>query len=360
LEAFELSEDDKTHNERIRARLSSQDSTRGAFFNQKNFKATPREPHPFGSGPKKPPKADSHNPFGSDSGQEKKPAKPDPFSCNDIETPMALETVMDPLQYSDHSFDFSNNDSWMASSRGSDIPLNERYVSSGSSLPLNEINATLRASFGGPPPPAPGYLPPALVQAQQEEINVFSSMVLKENYGTTTVQADSEKSRHSSNITQDEDEQDEDDDDDDDEGILSLSYYEEDDVPISIIERIKQFFDPTDWLLSDVEYQDGEPFLEDGIRWTLPGIFRHVLYNPEFPEFTSLQQFSWAVILGILMGIYTAVWKNIIEKCVDFTWQTIPGKLLQWGVFTDLDGSFPLPHYMWIAPSIFGGVSAEK
>ena len=58
------------------------------------------------------------------------------------------------------------------------------------------------------------------------------------------------------------------------------------------------------------------------------------------------------------MGFYTAIWKNIIERGVDLVWQTIPGKLHHLGVFTDLDGAFPLPHYMWICPSIFGGVSS--
>lgn len=172
MEAFELSEDEKTHNERIRARSSSQDSTRGAFFNQAKIKATTSQsrqthPHLSGSGPKKPPKAGSHA-FAGGSGHDK-PAKPDPFSRNDIETPMPLEPMIDPLQYSEHSFDFSPNDSWLVSPHGSD-----NLLSSGS---LSEMDANLRGTFRGPhrPPPAPGYLPPALVQAQQQEIHYWDS-----------------------------------------------------------------------------------------------------------------------------------------------------------------------------------------
>jgi hypothetical protein len=34
----------------------------------------------------------------------------------------------------------------------------------------------------------------------------------------------------------------------------------------------------------------------------------------------------------------------------------MPEKLLELGVFTDKSGIFPVYHYMWICPSLFGGV----
>jgi len=42
---------------------------------------------------------------------------------------------------------------------------------------------------------------------------------------------------------------------------------------------------------------------------------------------------------------------------VEFVWKYIPETLYEWGVFTDLNGSRPLPHYMWLCPAFFGGVS---
>ena len=56
------------------------------------------------------------------------------------------------------------------------------------------------------------------------------------------------------------------------------------------------------------------------------------------------------------MGIYTAAWKLLIEACVEFTWKTVPERLQQWGLFTDVDGAFPMYHYMWLTPSLFGAV----
>ena len=47
---------------------------------------------------------------------------------------------------------------------------------------------------------------------------------------------------------------------------------------------------------------------------------------------------SWAVLLGILMGFYTAGWKEIIEHSVDIMWKELPEALLEWGFFTELDG----------------------
>ena len=206
----------------------------------------------------------------------------------------------------------------------------------------------------------------ASMAQQQEDIANFASMV-QADYGTNHPPPPfTPPERQPSQFSQlsrtlrselDEDNDDVEDDDDDDE---PFSYVEEDHMTCS--ERVKHFLDPTDFLLSDVkEYdEDGNPIFdnENGGRWTIPGLLRHFLYNPEYPEFTSLQQFNWAVILGVIMGIYTAVWKNIIEQCVDFVWQTVPEKLLKWGIFTDLDGKFPLPYYMCICPAVFGGVSA--
>ena len=50
------------------------------------------------------------------------------------------------------------------------------------------------------------------------------------------------------------------------------------------------------------------------------------------------------------------VWKTIVESGVDFVWETVPAYLLEKGLFTSLDGWFPLYHYMWIVPSVFGAI----
>jgi len=124
--------------------------------------------------------------------------------------------------------------------------------------------------------------------------------------------------------------------------------------------RQSQFLDvldPTHWLAKDVKFgEDGVPYFEESTFWTAAGLVRHLLYNPISPEFTSLQQFCWSINLGILMGVYTAVWKEIIEFSVELMWKEIPELLLEKGMFTDLDGSFPLYHYMWICPAFWGGL----
>jgi H+/Cl- antiporter ClcA len=133
---------------------------------------------------------------------------------------------------------------------------------------------------------------------------------------------------------------------------------DEDDITIrrTYSEQLLDWLDPSDWLSADVRFDsDGAPYFEDASKRTVAGIVRALLYNPVYPEFTSLQQFSWAVIIGIFMGVYTAAWKLLIENCVDLMWRAIPEALLRLGVFTDLDGSFPIYHYMWIVPSVFGG-----
>jgi H+/Cl- antiporter ClcA len=121
--------------------------------------------------------------------------------------------------------------------------------------------------------------------------------------------------------------------------------------------RINEKIDITGWLSKDVVYDhEGIPFFDSTTNWTIAGIIRWLFYNPFYPEFTSLQQFCWAVVLGVFMGIFTAGWKLLIDACVEFTWKTFPEKLLQWGFFTNLDGAFPLYHYMWITPGVLSGI----
>lgn len=85
-------------------------------------------------------------------------------------------------------------------------------------------------------------------------------------------------------------------------------------------------------------------------------LYAHFIYNDDLPEFTTLQQSFWAVVIGVIMGIITALWGWFIDFCVDFIWKTIPGYLYEIGIFTDVNGHLPLPHYMWICPCLFGGV----
>ena len=88
--------------------------------------------------------------------------------------------------------------------------------------------------------------------------------------------------------------------------------------------------------------------------------FQKLVYFDAQPEFTSIQQSTWAVIIGIVMGFFTAIWGEVIEHCVEFTWKTVPEFLLEKGIFTDLDGSLPLPYYMVLCPAVFGGVSTKR
>jgi len=125
---------------------------------------------------------------------------------------------------------------------------------------------------------------------------------------------------------------------------------------------VRQFFDPTEWLIADVTYaatEDGMAmpiFPEDEGFISIRILLRRFVYNPLIPEFSSLQQFVWSIIIGIVMGVYTAGWKSLIELCVDFFWVTVPTFLKRIGFFTGLDGWFPLVHYMWICPTIFGAI----
>jgi H+/Cl- antiporter ClcA len=126
---------------------------------------------------------------------------------------------------------------------------------------------------------------------------------------------------------------------------------------IGLSEHMMEWINFSAWLSEDVERnKEGLPVYDPSLKWTLRGFIRFFIYNPLFPEFSSFQQFTWAVIIGAFMGVYTAGWKRLIETCVEFTWKTVPEKLLDWGWFTDLDGIFPLFHYMWIVPTLLGGI----
>eukprot|EP00977_Amphora_coffeiformis_P011294 scaffold2720_cov173-Amphora_coffeaeformis.AAC.1 len=115
-------------------------------------------------------------------------------------------------------------------------------------------------------------------------------------------------------------------------------------------------YDPTPWLVRDAQIDNhtGEPYFPPETEWTAAGLVRRFLYDPITPEFTSLQQFTWANVIGILMGIYTALWKMLVEACIDVVWVTVPKLLLQYGFFTSIHGWFPQYHYMWIVPTLFG------
>ncbi len=92
---------------------------------------------------------------------------------------------------------------------------------------------------------------------------------------------------------------------------------------------------------------------EEQLTW-----YQYLVYHSQEPEFTSVQQYFWSTFIGILMGFFTAFWGELIEWCVEFTWKTAPEHLLEWGVFTDLEGSRPLPYYFVACPAVFGGVSS--
>jgi len=87
-------------------------------------------------------------------------------------------------------------------------------------------------------------------------------------------------------------------------------------------------------------------------------LLKYLIWDPDVPELTSLQLFNVAVLIGLFMGVFTASWGIIIESSVEFFWVDVPEWLLERGIFTDLDGNLPLPHYMWICPAIFGAILA--
>lgn len=164
-----------------------------------------------------------------------------------------------------------------------------------------------------------------------------------------------------------------DDDDEEEEYENSLDFeYDEDEQQqhqppskwTSFWSRFTHFSNPSVWLMQDSKYDEtGRPYFDDDdagrtittVSWTLQAFVRRFLFNPLSPDFTSLQLFCWAVLIGIAMGFYTALWKKILERGLDIMWETLPVWLLQIGVFTDVDGAFPLYHYMWIVPATLGG-----
>jgi hypothetical protein len=202
---------------------------------------------------------------------------------------------------------------------------------------------------------------------QQQEMDTFSSLIQSDygssaNAGTTQYrvappqappQSDPRDMPYqrstSTDYSEDEDSESNLFDDEHDE------YSMDDSVPL--YGRMTALLDPTPWLCRNAKYDaDGMPFFDDYAAWTLAGFFRHYLYNPFSPEFTSLQQFNWAVLLGVVMGFYTAAWKLIIEHGLEFVWKSVPEKLMELGVFTDASGIFPIYHYMYICPSMFASV----
>ena len=60
---------------------------------------------------------------------------------------------------------------------------------------------------------------------------------------------------------------------------------------LTFTQRIMDMVD--DWLSSGVEFDnEGVPKFRDSLKLTLPSIVRTLFFNPLYPEFTSLQQFS--------------------------------------------------------------------
>jgi hypothetical protein len=162
---------------------------------------------------------------------------------------------------------------------------------------------------------------------QQKEMDIFSSLI-QADYGTST-NTDATQFRgaplpqapphsddprntqyqHSQSTDYSEDE-DEYADEDDSQSNLFGDEHSMDDSSAPLFSRMAALLDPTPWLCRNAKYDaDGMPFFDDYSAWTLAGFFRHYLYNPFSPEFTSLQQFCWAIILGVVMGFYTAAWK---------------------------------------------------
>ena len=116
------------------------------------------------------------------------------------------------------------------------------------------------------------------------------------------------------------------------------------------------WWNPAIWLTRDVKVSpDGVPYFEVTSPWRPSACIRHFFWDPLHPEFTALQLFVWAILIGAVMGVYTALWKWFIEYCIEQVWVTFPTHLLQWGVFTGIQGRFPLYHYMWICPAAMGG-----
>lgn len=246
-----------------------------------------------------------------------------------------------------------------------DVATAMSYVDKDNNVRASLLGSTIFDDHHSSPlnfPPKAAPQPPG--SSQQEEIANFAAMLHGADYGAVdstpepvhplkgkSAQSGNDKGKHTlpySATTSGA-------------GIPPVDSADDDDVFEDELEEreshVLGFLDPTDWLVRDLKFDSkGVPFFDERAGWTIAGFVRYLLFNPIAPEFTSLQQFSWAVILGILMGFYTAFWKQVIEHSVDIMWKEIPEALLEWGVFTELDGSFPLYHWMWICPAFWGGV----
>jgi H+/Cl- antiporter ClcA len=199
-------------------------------------------------------------------------------------------------------------------------------------------------------------------RSSELDIAAFSAMVLSPENPTTTTPAAAAPLPPASRPPRPkprrkENEDDYDADEDENQMDESSEWTEEDTE--SWWDFVSRWLDPTDYLMQDAKIgTDGKPYFDryEEQWWSLAATVRHVFYNPREPEFTSLQQFSWAVVIGVVMGVYVSFWKSLIEGGVDFMWKTLPAELLRLGVFTDIHGSFPLYHYMWICPAVWGGI----
>jgi len=89
---------------------------------------------------------------------------------------------------------------------------------------------------------------------------------------------------------------------------------------------------------------------------TLKNLYKEYVFDMGNPCLNSNKLFFWSAMFGIFFGVFTAVWSMFIEKAIDAVWVRFPIYLLENGIFTDLDGHLPLPHYIWIVQTIFGAV----
>ncbi|GAX26196.1 hypothetical protein FisN_16Lh013 [Fistulifera solaris] len=205
-------------------------------------------------------------------------------------------------------------------------------------------------------------------RSSELDIAAFSAMVLSQENPTTSPAAAAVAapaplplaSRPPRPKPRTKEQEDDDYDADEDENQIeeSSSEWTEDEME-SLWDFVSRWLDPTDYLMQDAKIgTDGNPYFDQNEErwWSLAATVRNVFYNPLEPEFTSLQQFSWAIVIGVVMGVYVSFWKSLIEGGVEFMWKTLPAELLRLGVFTDLHGSFPLYHYMWLCPALWGGI----
>lgn len=202
-------------------------------------------------------------------------------------------------------------------------------------------------------------------RSSEMDIAAFSAMALSPDISTAIPQVSSRPPRPKpvwTSLPSDDDSDDYDGDDDDINPVDDSEWTNDDDEdedPDDWWDFLAYWFNPTGYLMYGAKLgPDNKPYFDHTEEhwWSLAATVRHVFYNPLEPEFTSLQQFSWAVIIGVVMGIYVSVWKTLIEGGVEFMWKTLPAELLRLGIFTDLNGSFPLYHYMWICPAVWGGI----